>query len=84
MGLRNPRNTYIKEKNVNKAIMKQQLEFEIEANDEYVSMSMMDPYCLNVEGVNNSKVRFLLVLARMLGKLVQYSNMMGLEELDIG
>ena len=47
-GCRNPRNTYLKEKRVNKALLKQQLEFGMEygldvaANDDYVSVSMMD------------------------------------------
>ena len=43
-GCRNPRNTYLKEKKVNRALMKQQLEmdFAVEPNDDYVSVTMMD------------------------------------------
>jgi hypothetical protein len=57
-GLRNPRTTYIKEKNLNKALMKQQLEFEIDCNleDDYVSMTMMDNLNENGSGLNTNKL----------------------------
>jgi hypothetical protein len=51
LGCRNPRNVYLKEKNQNKLI-KQQLEFEIASNDDYVSMSMIDP----IESNNSNKL----------------------------
>ncbi len=57
-GLRNPRNTYLKEKNLNKALMKQQLEFEAEFNldDDYVSMTMMDNLNESSGGMNTNKL----------------------------
>lgn len=43
LGLRNPRNVYIKEKEISKNLLKQQLEYELDnSNEDYVSMSIMD------------------------------------------